>query len=113
MDIDAAVFCHIEKCLRQNASVGDDYKQLRRERAKKLRCRAILEGDGLIYGNAALHGQRFYRRKALPHTASPRLVRLRENRGHILPGFQKGAQRFFRKVRRTHKNDSHSLSSPP
>ena len=113
MDIDAAVFCHIEKRLRQNASVGDNHKKLRRERAKKLRCRAILEGDGLIYGNTALCGQCFYRRKTLLHAASPRLVRLRKNGGHIFPGFQKGAQRFFRKVRRTHKNDSHSLPSPP
>ena len=113
MDIDAAVFCHVKKRLRQNTAVSHDHKKLRRERAQKLRCRAVLEGCGLIYGNAALHGQRFHRRETLLHAASPRLVRLRENRGNVLAGFEKRAQRFFRKVRRTHKNNSHSLSSPP
>ena len=113
MDIDAAVLCHVKKRLRQNTAVSHDHKKLRSERAQKLRCRAVLEGYGLIYGNAALHGQRFHRRKALLHAASPRLVRLRENRGNVLTGLEKRAQRFFRKVRRTHKNNSHFLSSPP
>ena len=36
-----------------------------------------------------------------------------KNRGNVLTGLEKRAQRFFRKVRRTHKNNSHSLLSPP
>ena len=110
MHVHRADLRHIQHFLRKNLPEGGGDAQVRRKAFQVVQS-VLANFQGLKYGNV-LRKSVFLHRGHL-HLAAPALglVRLGKNAGHFIAVFHQRPQNRDGKLRRSHKNNSHSPSS--
>ena len=111
MYVDAAKLRKIQHIGGQNFAVGNHDNQFRTGFLKQRQNRAVLQGIRLMHSQSVLKRKRFDRRRRQLHFASLRFIRLGQNADNLMPVCNETRETRHRKVRRTHKQDSHSSST--
>ena len=106
MDVDAAVFRHVQHLLGQDAPVGHHGADIRLQGAELLHCLFLPEIFRLEYGDSGSHRHLLHRGRHQLHAPSLGAVRLCVDAHHVEAVGQNFFQAGRRDVRRTHKHNT-------
>ena len=106
MDVDAAVFRHVQHLLGQNAPIGHHGADIRLQGAKRLHRSILPEIFRLKHGNSGGHGHILHRGRNQLHAPPLGTVRLGVDAHHVEAVGQYFFQTGRRNVRRTHKHNA-------
>ena len=112
MHVDRAVGRRVQNILRQYPAVSRHHDQLRRQLLHEAQRLAVPQLHRLVHGDANCQGIFLHRRKRHFMPSVFGLVRLGEHAAHVVAVLHQPLQGRHGKVGRTHKQYSHSSSSP-
>ena len=111
VDVNAAKLGDIQHALRQNSAVGHNCHNIRLQIRKGLHSFFLFEILRLIHGNPGSQGNFLHRGEGHLHSPALGSVRLGIHRNNVRSVIQYSLQTGRRNIRRSHKHDSHFISS--
>ena len=112
MNVDGAIGRGVQNVLRQDAAIGRHHDQLRMQLPHQGQGRAVPHFRGLIHGQPLGQGVFLHRRKGQLMPPVFGAVRLGEHAADLVSVLHQPLQGRHREIRRAHKQDPHSSSSP-